>query len=317
MALPDYEGWACFVAVADSGSFTAAATALGLSKASVSKAVTRLEASLRITLLHRSSRTVTVSTAGAGLLGEAHAMVAAATAATEAARGDRNDLAGPIRLAAPMSFGIKALGRPLAAFLEMHPAVEIEVMLSDARQDVVAEGIDLALRIASMEDSSLLARTIAPVAGSVIASPVYLEKYGTPRHPLDLARHRLIGYGHREKALPLRFHRDGEEATVIPTGPLFTNNGDIMIPLLIAGGGIAVLPDFIAEEALVKGEVVRILTDWSLPQSYLHLLSPPSRLRPARVKALSDHLVDTLKRSCTGAHEQHLARAAVADSHAA
>lgn len=305
MALPDYEGWACFAAVADSGSFTAAAAALGLSKASVSKAVTRLEASLGITLLHRSSRTVTVSTAGAGLLGEAHAMVAAATAATEAARGDRIDLAGPIRLAAPMSFGIKVLGGPLATFLALHPAVEIEVMLSDARTDLVGEGIDLALRIASMEDSSLLARTIAPVAGSVIASPAYLAEYGTPRHPLDLGDHRLIGYGHRERAMPLRFHREGEEATVIPTGPLFANNGDIMIPLLIAGGGIAVLPDFIAEEALAKGEVVRILTEWSLPQSYLHLLSPPSRLRPARVKALSDHLVDTLKRSCTGAHAQH------------
>lgn len=307
MALPDYEGWACFAAVADSGSFTAAAVTLGLSKASVSKAVTRLEASLGITLLHRSSRTVTVSTAGAGLLGEAHAMVAAATAATEAARGDRVDLVSPIRLAAPMSFGIKVLGGPLAAFLEMHPAVEIEVMLSDARHDVVADGIDLALRIASMEDSSLLARTIAPVAGSVIASPAYLEKYGTPRHPLELGRHRLIGYGHRERTLPLRFHREGEEATVVPTGPLFTNNGDVMIPLIVAGGGIAALPDFIAEEALVAGDVVRILTDWSLPQSFLHLLSPPSRLRPARVKALSDHLVDTLKRSCTGAHAQHLA----------
>ena len=305
MALPDYEGWACFVAVADSGSFTAAAATLGLSKASVSKAVARLEASLGITLLHRSSRTVTVSTAGARLLGEAQAMVAAATAATEAARGDRVDLAGPIRLSAPMSFGIKVLGGPLASFLDRHPAVEIEVMLSDARHDLVAEGIDLGLRIARMEDSSLLARTIAPVAASVIASPAYLERHGTPRHPLDLAGHRLIGYGHRERTMPLKFHRAGEEATVIPTGPLFTNNGDIMIPLLVAGGGIAVLPDFITEQALASGAVVRILTDWSLPQSFLHLLSPPSRLRPARVRALSDHLVETLKRSCTGAHARH------------
>lgn len=310
MSLPDYEGWACFAAVADGGSFTAAASALGMSKASVSKAVTRLENSLGIALLHRSSRVVTISTAGVGLLEEAHAMVAAATAATEAARGDRNDLAGPIRLAAPMSFGIKVLGGTLATFLEMHPAVEIEVMLSDARHDLVGEGIDLGLRIAMMEDSSLLARTIAPVAASVIASPAYLEKHGTPRHPLDLGRHRLIGYGHRERALPLRFHRDGEEATVVPTGPLFTNNGDIMIPLMIAGGGIAVLPDFIADEELIAGTLVRILTDWSLPQAYLHLLSPPSRLRPARVRALSDYLVDTLKRSCTGAHADHLARAA-------
>jgi DNA-binding transcriptional LysR family regulator len=203
-----------------------------------------------------------------------------------------------VRLAAPMSFGIKVLGGPIAAFLDRHPAVEIEVMLSDARHDLVAEGIDLGLRIASMEDSSLLARTIAPVAASVIASPAYLERHGTPRHPLDLSGHRLIGYGHRERAMPLRFHRDGEEATVIPTGPLFANNGDIMIPLLAAGGGVAVLPDFIAEEALAQGEVVRILTDWAMPQAFLHLLSPPSRLRPARVRALADHLVETLKRSC-------------------
>jgi len=300
MALPDYEGWACFVAVADGGSFTAAAASLGLSKASVSKAVSRLESSLGITLLHRSSRVVTISTAGAGLIGEARAMVAAATAATEAARGDRVDLAGPIRLAAPMSFGIKVLGPPLAAFLARHPAVEIEVVLSDARSDLIAEGIDLALRISSLEDSSLRARMIAPVAASVIASPAYLERHGTPRHPLDLAGHRLIGYGHRERAIPLRFHREGEEATVIPTGPLFANNGDIAVPLLVAGGGIAMLPDFIAEAELASGALVRILTDWSPPQSFLHLLSPPSRLRPARVRALSDYLVDALKRSCVG-----------------
>ena len=304
MALPDYEGWACFVAVADGGSFTAAAASLGLSKASVSKAVTRLETSLGITLLHRSSRVVAVSTAGAGLLEEARAMVAAATAATEAARGDRVDLAGPIRLAAPMSFGIKVLGPPLAAFLDQHPAVEIEVLLSDARNDPVAEGIDLTLRISPLADSSLLARTIAPVAASVLASPAYLEKQGIPKHPLDLADHRLVGYGHRQRAMPLHFQRKGEEATVLPSGPLFTNNGDIVVPLLVAGGGIAVLPDFIAADELASGALVRILTDWSMPQAYLHLLSPPSRLRPARVRALSDYLVDNLKLSCTGAYEQ-------------
>jgi DNA-binding transcriptional LysR family regulator len=304
VALPDYEGWACFVAVADGGSFTAAAASLGLSKASVSKAVTRLETSLGITLLHRSSRVVAVSTAGAGLLDEARAMVAAATAATEAARGDRVDLAGPIRLAAPMSFGIKVLGPPLAAFLDRHPAVEIEVLLSDARHDPVAEGIDLTLRISPLADSSLLARTIAPVAASVLASPSYLEKHGKPKHPLELADHRLVGYGHRQRAMPLHFARQGEEATVLPSGPLFTNNGDVVVPLLVAGGGIAVLPDFIAGDELASGALVRILTDWSLPQAYLHLLSPPSRLRPARVRALSDYLVENLKLSCTGAHAQ-------------
>ena len=94
---------------------------------------------------------------------------------------------------------------------------------------------------------------------------------------------------------------------MLPTGPLFANNGDIMVPLVVAGGGIAVLPDFIAADELASGEVVPILTDWSLPQAHLHLLSPPSRLRPARVRALSDYLVETLKPSCTGAHERFLA----------
>ena len=150
MSLPDYEGWACFAAVADSGSFTAAATTLGMSKASVSKAVTRLETALGIALLHRSSRVVTVSTAGAGLLAEAQAMVAAATAATEAARGDRVDLAGPIPPAAPMGFGIKGPGGVLAAFLGMHPAGGIGGMVSDARQYLGAEGIGPGVRIAGL-----------------------------------------------------------------------------------------------------------------------------------------------------------------------
>src|SRR3546814_12592290 len=95
-----------------------------------------------------------------------------------------------------------------------HPAVEIELTLSDARHDLIAEGFDLALRIASLHDSSLLARTIAPFAASVIASPAYLERHGTPRHPLDLAGHRLVGSGPPERAMPLRFHRQSEEAAI-------------------------------------------------------------------------------------------------------
>lgn len=298
MAHPDYEGWASFVAVADGGSFTAAASALGVSKATVSKAVSRLEASLGIALLHRSSRVVSPSTAGQGLLDEARTMVAAAMAATEAARKDRESLAGPIRLAAPMSFGIRVLGRPLAEFLARHPGVEIDVMLSDARHDPVAEGIDLTLRIAPLADSSLLSRTIAPIESMIVASPAYLDTHGAPRHPHELSKHRLIGYGHRDRAQPIHLKRGSEDVSVSPTGPMFANNGEIVVPLLLAGEGVALLPEFIARDELATGRLVPILGDWSLPQSFLHLLSPPTRLRPARVRALSDHLVEYLKRSC-------------------
>lgn len=300
MKLPDYEGWACFVAVAEGGGFTAAAQHLGLSKASISKSVTRLEQALGITLFHRTSRSVTLSTAGQGLLAEAQAMVAAATAATEAALGDRADLAGPIRMAAPMSFGIRVLGQALAEFMADHPAVVIDLTLSDERHDLIADGFDIALRISPMSDSSLLARIIGPMPMHLVASPHYLATAPKLQHPLDLSAHRLFGYGHRGKNHPLRFARGGEEASVIPNGPLFANNGDVAVPMLLSGGGAALLPDFIIEQELRSGRLVKLLTDWQLPQNFLHLLSPPSRLRPMRVRALADFLEQRLKQNCFG-----------------
>src|SRR3546814_13605237 len=110
--------------------------------------------------------------------------------------------------------------------MERHPAIEIELTLGDARHDLVAEGFDLALRISSLDDSSLLARTIAPVAASVIASPAYLDRHRTPHPPLDTAGHRLGGYGHRERALPPRFHRADTEATGGPSGPPLPQHGE-------------------------------------------------------------------------------------------
>src|SRR5690606_8900489 len=129
--------------------------------------------------------------------------------------------------AAPMSFGIRVLGAVLAEFMAAHPAVSIDLTLSDARHDLVAEGFDLALRISPMDDSSLLARIIGPVPISLVASPTYLTSAPRLRHPLDLSAHRLFGYGHRGRAALIRFVRGSEEAAITPTGPLFANNGDV------------------------------------------------------------------------------------------
>ncbi|MDX2208989.1 MAG: LysR family transcriptional regulator [Sphingopyxis sp.] len=300
MSLPDYEGWAMFAAVADAGSFASAAATLGVSPASVSKAVARLEVSLGLTLFHRTTRRVALSTAGADLLPDARAMVAAAAAATESAHEERGVLAGPIRLTAPMSFGIRALGSPLAKFAAAHPDVTLDVMLSDDQCDIVTGGYDLALRIAELPDSSLLSRTVAPVPLALVASPAYLAEHGMPRHPLDLGLHRLIGYGHRRQVSPLAFSRPGESASVTPGGPLFANNGDVMVPMLVAGQGLAVLPEFIVAAELADGRLVRVLTDWSLPALRLQIVMPPGRRRPARVNALVEHLMASLKQSCGG-----------------
>ena len=296
MALPDFEAWALFAAVADTRSFRAAATASGVSVPTVSKAVSRLEARLGVALFHRTSRRVTLTAAGEGLAMHARAIVASGAEAEEAARADAGELAGPIRLTAPLSLGLSCLGAPLTAFLAANPAVTIDCVLSDAQCDLVAEGIDLALRIADLSDSSLLAQAIAPIPTAIIASPAYLDQHGTPTHPRELRAHRLLGSGHANRAAPLRLLGPaGEMVQVDPTGPLFVNNGDLMLPLLIAGQGIAMLPTFICGEALRDGRLVRVLDDWHSPPVSLSLVSPPSRLRPARVQALASHLVASLR----------------------
>lgn len=300
MRLPDFEGWAVFAAVADAGSFSGAAAALNLAPASVSKAVARLEASLGLTLFHRTTRRVSLSAAGRDLLPDARAMVAAAQAAVEGAREGRGALAGPIRLTAPMSFGIRALGAPLAQFAAAHPGVLLDVTLSDDHCDIVAQGHDLALRIAALPDSSLRSRTVAPVPLALLASPAYLAAAPPIAHPRELSHHRVIAYGHRHQAPALRFTRSGEEVTLSPSGPMFANNGDIMVPLLVAGQGLAVLPEFIVADELGDGRLVRVLTEWQFPDLALHIVTPPSRRRPARVSALVEFLADRLKESCGG-----------------
>ncbi len=296
MTLPDYEAWALFAAVAERGSFRGAAEASGVSVPTVSKAVSRLETRLRVALFHRTSRRVTLTAAGEGLAVHARAIVASGAEAEEAARADAGDLAGPIRLTAPLSLGLACLGEPLAQFMMAHPLVTIDCIISDAQCDLVGDGIDLALRIAAPTDSRLLTKTIAPIPAAMVASPAYLERFGHPRHPRDLARHRLLGYGHAQRSTPIRLTGPGGETVLVEsTGPLFVNNGDLMLPLLLMGGAMAMLPTFIPGAALLDGRLVRVLEDWHPAASSLSLVSPPSRLRPARVQALADHLVKALK----------------------
>lgn len=297
MRLPDFEAWAIFAAVADARSFTEAARTLGLSKGSVSKAVSRLEAHLGQSLFHRTSRRLALTDAGALLAERARRMVAEAHAAEEAAHDAAGAPTGRIRLAAPMSFGIAAVAPLVAAFLRAHPGVDIDLHLSDAKVDIVAEGFDVALRIGDLADSSLRARRLGDVQVSLVAAPAYLAAHGTPAHPAELARHRLLGFSLLTG--PLRFRRAGEaEVAIRPVGPLTANSGDALLPALAAGLGIALLPGFIVGPLLADGTVAEILPDWAPPPIGLHLLTPPSPLRPARVEALIAFLSDGLRDTC-------------------
>jgi DNA-binding transcriptional LysR family regulator len=293
--LPDFEGLAIFAKVAETRSFAAAAAELNLSKATVSKAVSRVEAKLRTRLFNRTSRRLALTDAGRQLSGRAALILAEGEAAEDEALARSAAVRGLVRLAAPMSFGVLHIAPRLPEFLAAYPEVSIDLRLNDAMVDMVGGGFDAAVRIAALPDSSLVARRLCGMPLYLVASPAYLSAYGMPRHPLNLAEHQCIGYGHDAAPETWRFtHKNGKIATVRPSGPLFVNNGDAMLPALIAGTGLGVLPEFILRDALADGRLERILPEWSLPSSSVHWVTPPGGQRPKRVDVLGEYLAASL-----------------------
>lgn len=293
--LPDLEGMAVFARVAQAGSFARAASELELSKATVSKIVSRLEARLGTRLFLRTSRRLSLTDTGRTLLGAAARLVAEAEAAEGAASADSGAPRGRIRVACPMSFGLAYVAPVLPAFLAQLPQVEIELHLGDELVDLIGEGFDLALRIAALPDSSLIARKLCSVRRRLVASPAYLEREGRPGHPSELARHACLGYAYLPTPHLWRFTNGaGEEVVVRPAGPLRANNGDALTPALVAGLGVALQPDFAVWRELESGALVSILDDWEAPPIALHVVTPPGGMRPARVQALIDFLLQEL-----------------------
>jgi DNA-binding transcriptional LysR family regulator len=292
--LPDLEGLAVFAKVVELRSFAAAADDLSMSKATVSKAVTRLEARLGARLFNRTSRRLALTDAGQSLVERAARVLAEAQAAEEEASSQSSAPRGVVRLAAPMSLGITTLGPVLPGFLAAYPEVSIDLHLSDATIDLVGAGFDMALRVASLPDSSLVARRLRGVARHVVASPDYWERHGRPRHPAQLAEHRGVTYGHQNAPETWRFTQGAEEVSVRPRAAIRANNGDVLVPSLVAGIGVAVLPDFIVGPAIADGRLEAVVADWTAAPIALHLVMPPGGPRPTRVEALAAYLAKTL-----------------------
>lgn len=291
MRLPDFEAWAVFARVAEAGSLSRAAEDLGLSKATVSKAVSRLEARIGARLFNRTSRRLALTEAGRAAREDAARILAAGETAEARAIAGAAVPQGLVRLAAPMSFGVLHVAPRLPDFLAEHPQVCVDLHLSDQQVDLVGGGFDIGLRIAALPDSSLRARRLCPVHRSLVAAPAYLESRGRPEHPDDLVRHACLGYAYLPSPDRWRF-RDaaGAEVSVVPAGPLRANNADALTPALRAGLGLAVQPDFMIWEDLRSRRLERVLPGWAPPPIALHLVTPPGDPRPARVTALMGFL---------------------------
>ena len=292
--LPDLEGLAIFAKVAELRSFAVAAAELRLSKATVSKTVSRIESRLGARLIIRTARRFELTDAGRQLLGRAAHILAEGEAAEDAARAQARTPRGLVRLAAPMSFGTLHVAPLLPEFLSAFPEISIDLHLSDAQTDLIGEGFDAAIRIAVQPGASLVAQRLYDMPRYLVGSPSYLDRYGTPKHPLNLAQHRCISYSYTMTAEVWRFTKGRKSASVRPSGPLRVNNGDAMMPALVAGVGLGILPEFFLREALESNLLERLLPDWSIPLGAVYWVTPPEGPLPKRVEVLGEYLIEKL-----------------------
>jgi len=283
-----------FVATVGANGFAAAARALDVPRSKISKQIQALEEAIGVQLLQRTTRSLHLTEAGAEYYDACRDVIASLDEAEQRARTGMGEIRGVLRVNAPMSFGLSRLGPLIPRFNELHPNVELQVVLSDQQVDPVKGGFDVTIRIASLPDSSMIARSLAPAPRIMVASPDYLAREGTPQTPKDLAHHKCLSYGYLQSGVSLQLCNGKETQRVTVSGPLHANNGDILAQAAVAGMGIALLPNFIIERAVADGRLVPVLCDWEAPAITVNAVYPSSRRVPMKTRAFIDFLVTEL-----------------------
>ena len=280
-----------FVSVADLEGFAPAARKLGLSASAVTRLIARLENHLGARLLQRTTRSVTLTDVGARYLERARRILGDLEEAESSVQAERSKPSGRLIVSAPLMFGRLHVGPVMSAYLKQYPDVSAELRLSDRTVSLVDEGIDLAVRIGHLADSSVIARAVGDMRRVVVASPRYLKARGTPQKLSDLADHEVIQFSGSSALVEWRFVEDGREIRVPNTSRFATNSTDAAVLHAEQGGGLISVLAYQVAESLKAGRLKIVLAKYELPPMPIHLVYPTSRLLSAKVRAFIDLVV--------------------------
>ncbi|PWC47342.1 LysR family transcriptional regulator [Azospirillum sp. TSA6c] len=280
------QAMASFVRVVETGSFSGAARQLGVGQPAISKTIAQLEERLQVRLLLRSTHGLTPTEAGLRFYERARLAIREADEAELEARGAGAGLSGRLRISAATTFARLLIVPRLPEFLSRHPDLDMEVILDDRVIDLVSEGIDVALRMGTLSDSTAVARRIASGGRSVVATPAYLARAGVPRTPADLADHDAVVYSQLSNGWA--FRQGGTEASVVVRGRLRVSAAEGIRAAVLADLGLAVASDWMFGPELADGSVRRVLEDWTLPPIDLWAVFPTGRLASTKARAFAE-----------------------------
>jgi DNA-binding transcriptional LysR family regulator len=281
-----------FVAVAELEGFAPAARKLGLSPSGVTRLIAALEERLGARLLQRTTRSVALTDAGARYLERARRILADLEEAEASIQAERTRPSGRLVVSAPIGFGRLHVSPVMSEYLKRYAEVSGELRLADRMVNLVEDGVDLAVRIGHLADSSLVARHVGDMRRLVVASPGYLKAHGEPRTPEAIASHQTIQFGGAAASPDWRFVRDGNDVRVTPVPRLTTNSSDAAIQYAVRGGGLTRVLAYQAADAIKAGRLKILLTKFEPPSLPIHVVYPTSRLLSAKVRAFIDLVVE-------------------------
>ena len=287
------EAMQAFVAVADLRGFAPAARKLKLSPSAVTRLIAALEDHLGVRLLQRTTRSVTLTDVGARYHERARRILADVEEAERSAEGERTRPSGRLVVSAPVGFGRLHVSPVMSAYLERYPDVSGELRLEDRMVSLVEDGIDLAIRIGELVDSTLVARQVGKMRRIMVASPSYLAVRGEPKRPEAVASHDTIRFGASSSLADWRFVENGNEIRISYTPRLLTNSADAAVQYAEAGGGLTRVLAYQAADAIKRGRLKIVLPQFELPALPIHIVYPTSRLLSAKVRTFIDLVIES------------------------